>query len=259
MKAIRALPRYTVEHLLTKQLADPTLRTIRSALELPPDTSKAKRRDFIAGLTETEKKWFNKNKERLRINEKNILVLYPSIQTDPVAIVLPEFFRFEIMQETHDQLGHQGANKTAEKMARDHQWPGYREDVKRHVASCMRCQEAKPPQRTLRTKLQPIITTSPGKLAMIDYEKANASLRRERWCADDGGPLLRVLCRRPGQGIHSPGSSERHLVSLGTTLCGIPDVVHSDKGSHFENALMQELLSANGVREDPHIGLPPPR
>ena len=245
VKAVRALPRYTVDHLLTKQLADPTLKIIRAALELPPETSKPKLRDFIANLTETEKKWFNKNKERLRINEDNILVLHSSIPVDPVAIVLPEFFRFEIMQETHDQLGHQGANKTAEKMARHHQWPGYREDVKRYVASCMLCQEAKPPQKTLRTKLQPITTASPGELVMIDYEKLTQ--------AYDGsvGVLMMIdhfskYCVAVPVKAFTAAEAANAIWYHWVQLCGIPDVIHSDKGSHFENALMQELLLQMG-------------
>ena len=68
-------------------------------------------------------------------------------------------------------VGILGCVRYTEKLAKHFQWPGYRDDVKRHIASCITCQEAKPPQKLLRTKLKPITTNSPGELLMIDYGK----------------------------------------------------------------------------------------
>ena len=135
--------------------------------------------------------------------------------------------------------------RQTEKMARHHQWPGYREDVKRPVASCMRCQEAKPPQRTLRTKLQPITTASPGELVMIDYEKLTQAY-------DGSVGVLMMVDHFSKYCIAVPVKAFTALEAANAIwyhwvqLCGIPDVIHSDKGSHFENALMQELLLQMG-------------
>ena len=175
------------------------------------------------------------------MNDKGILLLDLHDGVHGSAVVVPNRFKFDIMQEAHERLAHQGATKTAEKMARHYQWPGYRDDVKRHVASCITCQEAKPPQRILRTKLQPIVTNAPGEILMIDYEKMTK--------AHDGsaGVLMMVdhyskYCMAVPVPAFTAEEAAKAIWFKWIQSCGIPDVIHSDKGSHFENALLQELF-----------------
>ena len=186
-------------------------------------------------------KWFNKNRSALRVSSKGIFLLDLDDSVHGSAVIVPNRFKFDIMQEAHERLAHQGATKTAEKMARRYQWPGYRDDVKRHVASCITCQEAKPPQRILRTKLQPIVTNAPGEILMIDYEKMTK--------AHDGsaGVLMMVdhyskYCMAVPVPAFTAEEAAKAIWFKWIQSCGIPDVIHSDKGSHFDNALLQELF-----------------
>ena len=81
----------------------------------------------------------------------------------------------EILQETHESLGHQGVTKVVDKVIRHFVWPGVKCDAQRHVATCMMCQEGKAPQKKLRTRLKPITTTRVNQLVMIDFEQLTVS------------------------------------------------------------------------------------
>ena len=240
IKITRIQSRYTLEELRQAQQADPVYVTMMRALQMPKDATKTQQTQALTTLTETQKKWFNKNRSTLRMNDKGILLLDLDDGVHGSAVIVPNRFKFDIMQEAHERLAHQGATKTAEKMARHYQWPGYGDDVKRHVASCITCQEAKPPQRILRAKLQPIVTNAPGEILMIDYEKMTK--------AHDGsaGVLMMVdhyskYCMAASVPAFTAEEAAKAIWFKWIQSCGIPDVIHSDKGSHFENSLLQEL------------------
>ena len=109
IKLTRIQPKYTIEHLRKKQQEDRAYTIMIEAQKLPPDTSKLNQTVAISNLSETEKKWFSRNKKRMRLNESGILILHPERETEPTAIVVPDFYKFELMQETHELLAHQGA------------------------------------------------------------------------------------------------------------------------------------------------------
>ena len=122
---------------------------------------------LMSKLNLTEKRWFNKNKSRLFVNKSGVLCLSGIGEGDPHTIVLPDFFKTEVLQETHETLGHQGVTKVVDKLTRHFVWPGVKCDAQRHIATCMMCEEGKAPQRKLRTKLKPIITTRVNELVMM--------------------------------------------------------------------------------------------
>ena len=110
---------------------------MRELIARGPDADCILENTDFAALDLTAKKWYKKNKNQLIINESGILCLKGKELGDPVKIVLPDFFKNEIMFETHELMDHAGITKTAEKVERHFVWPGLRCDVQRHVTSCV--------------------------------------------------------------------------------------------------------------------------
>lgn len=53
--------------------------------------------------------------------------------------------RLEVLNETNDavEASHLGVKKTLKRVGTRYFWPGWRYDVKKHVRSCLVCQEHK--------------------------------------------------------------------------------------------------------------------
>ena len=56
-----------------------------------------------------------------------------------MQLVLPESFRRQALQGSHDDFGHLGTEQTIY-LLRDHfYWPGIMEDVTKHIKQCKKC------------------------------------------------------------------------------------------------------------------------
>ena len=53
--------------------------------------------------------------------------------------------REEILKEHHDpvDIGHPGQHKMLELLKRTYWWPGLKEDIKKYVQGCLKCQQTK--------------------------------------------------------------------------------------------------------------------
>ena len=62
---------------------------------------------------------------------------------DRNVIVLPQAFKSEIISAAHGQLlsGHQGINKTQERIEQSYYWPNMNQDIAKHVQHCLTCQK----------------------------------------------------------------------------------------------------------------------
>lgn len=64
-------------------------------------------------------------------------------------LCVPANLREKVLQEIHDEetAGHLGFKKTAKRLMVSYYWPGWRQDVRKYVQSCMVCQQAKVEQK----------------------------------------------------------------------------------------------------------------
>ena len=244
-KVVQMGPRYDVGFLKLKQEADPVLQSYKELLQMPETLRKLEEPPIMSRFNLAEKRWFNKNRARLFINQASILCLRGKEENDPHAIVLPDFFKNEILQETHESLGHQGVTKVVDKVIRHFVWPGVKCDAQRHVATCMMCQEGKAPQKKLRTRLKPITTTRVNQLVMIDFEQLTVS--------HDGYKGFLIMVDHYSKfTVAAPLlaftaiEAARAVWEKWVLICGLPEIVHSDRGSQFESDLFVEVLKHMG-------------
>ena len=66
--------------------------------------------------------------------------------------------REEILKEHHDpvNIGHPGQHKMMELLKRTYWWPGLKEDVKRYIQECFKCQQNKVQHQKKAGELHPL-------------------------------------------------------------------------------------------------------
>ena len=58
---------------------------------------------------------------------------------DFCALVIPKAWRYTVLVETHDKMGHQGNNRTYSLIKRQYYWKGMAKDVKDYIQRCPAC------------------------------------------------------------------------------------------------------------------------
>ena len=61
-----------------------------------------------------------------------------------LALVIPESWKFTILVEAHDKLGHQGNNHTYCLIKQQYYWKGMNKDIRKYIANCILADETKP-------------------------------------------------------------------------------------------------------------------
>ena len=167
---IKFKKKYNSTELVRAQNADMLLHTIRELLCRPdPD----RRKKLWEMLSEQDKKWFNKNKNDLKINKSGILGHQTRYQNGtPIAwtIVMPGKYQFEILRVAHDLNGHCGINKTKDEIRKEFSWPGLDAEIEMFVKSCRRCQLGKGQAANKKGKLKPIKSYGINDLVECDFE-----------------------------------------------------------------------------------------
>ena len=62
---------------------------------------------------------------------------------DFCALVIPKAWRYTILVETHDKMGHQGNNRTYSLIKQQYYWKGMAKDVKDYIQCCPACRQEK--------------------------------------------------------------------------------------------------------------------
>ena len=62
---------------------------------------------------------------------------------DFCALVIPKAWKYTILVETHDKMGHQGNNRTYSLIKRQYYWKGMAKDVKDYIQRCPACRQEK--------------------------------------------------------------------------------------------------------------------
>ena len=62
---------------------------------------------------------------------------------DFCTLVIPKAWRYTILVETHDKMGHQGNNRTYSLIKQQYYWKGMAKDVKDYIQRCLACRQEK--------------------------------------------------------------------------------------------------------------------
>ena len=60
-----------------------------------------------------------------------------------LALVIPKSWKFTVLVEAHDKLGHQGNNHTCCLIKWQYYWKGMNKDIRKYIANCVLCRHDK--------------------------------------------------------------------------------------------------------------------
>jgi transposase InsO family protein len=161
-----------------------------------------------------------------------------------LQLVLPTHLRDEIFLALHDDLGHQGRDRTTTLFKQRFYWPGMDAWIEEKVHQCMRCRKRK----TLPSiaPLVNITSSSPMEILCIDF----LSLERSKG-GFENVLVITDLFTRYAQAFPTKNqtakTTARVLFEQFIVHYGFPSRIHSDQGANFESSLMQELCVLAGI------------
>ena len=162
-------------------------------------------------------------------------------------LVLPLHFRSIILKQLHDDLGHQGRDRTLSLVRSRFYWPGLENDVEEKIKNCGRCIRRKTLVKP-SAELVNITSSQPMELLCIDF----LSLERSK------GGHEHILVVTDHFTRYAQAFPTRNQLAKTTAKIlfenfvvhyGFPARIHSDQGRNFESSLIKELCSLAGVHK----------
>ncbi|XP_042145250.1 uncharacterized protein LOC121835301 [Ixodes scapularis] len=183
-------------------------------------------------------------------------VLYRIYRTNTARevhqLVVPRRFRDTVLKMAHDGIlaGHQGTQKTMDRVLEEFFWPGVGADVKRFVKSCDRCQRTTPRGKVAKMPLgsMPLIGTPFQRVAVdIVGPLAPTTKKGNKYILT----MVDYATRYPDAVALPEISTERVAEGLVEmfTRTGVPREVLSDRGSNFTSDVMSEVARLLSMRQ----------
>ena len=158
---------------------------------------------------------------------------------DFIQLVLPPLFRDEVFHALHDDLGHQGRDRTLSLIKQRFFWPGMDTFIKEKVRMCGRCIRWKT-GAVKSAEMVPITSSTPMEVVCLDYlslEKSKGGFEDILVITDHFSRYAQAIPTRN----QTAKTMARALFDNFIVHYGFPARIHSDQCQNFESKLIQEL------------------
>ena len=162
-------------------------------------------------------------------------------------LVLPSTLKPQVLTALHDNMGHQGNERTLALIRLRVYWPGMFDEVKHYVRNCERCTMGRLPT-TLHTTTTPLLASRPLEVLAIDFTKLEP--------ASDHRDNVLVMTDAFTKYTLAVPTRNQEAVTVAKVLVtewfqryGIPERIHSDQGRDFESRLVQLLCDNYGIKK----------
>ena len=195
----------------------------------------------IVNLGSWELRKLNSMMSLMRIRDDGVLVVrILNGQRTKEVIVCPKTLRKDLIWSTHT-LSHSGRTKTLKRLRLTWYWPGMTADVRRLLRTCEICQRAKSGGLLPSSRAGPLWVGRPWQKVAIDLVgPLPETLRGNKWVLVLTDHFTRWQDALPLSDATAPVVAEA-LDSRVFCYFGLPEELHSDRGSQFEGELMTEL------------------
>ena len=231
----------TAQNWQRAQSADSNIRVVVDAVleGTKPTTDQAKSKGLDVGYLHDWDKYFFKEGILYKSEEINGQTFH--------RLVLPEALRDLVFRSYHDDLGHQGRDRTASLIRQRYFWPYMNQYIRKRVQQCERC-ICRKTTPVKSAHLVSITSSAPMELVCIDY----LSLERSK----GGSENILVITdhfSRYAQAIptrnQSARTTARALFENFFVHYGFPAKLHSDKGANFESKVIRKLCKIAGIQK----------
>ena len=185
---------------------------------------------------------------RLTLKQGVLHRLYINNDEEYHQLVLPECYRGKVLKSLHDDMGHQGIERTLVLLHEHFYWPTMSQDASDYVTNCVCCCVSKGDYTGPHTKQGSLVANNPMDLLCMDFTKVDPS--------KDGKENVLVLTdafSKFSQAVVTPNQKAltvaKVLVDKWFHVYGIPPRIHSDKGHSFENEIIHHLCAMYGIKQ----------
>ena len=157
--------------------------------------------------------------------------------------IIPPALVSEIITSLHNSAtaGHLGTYKTIEKIRQRYYWPGFKEDVKKHIRCCDRCQKRAAPPRTHRHSLTDWPVSYPFHHIGLDFLGPLPISNNCQYVLLIGDHFTKWYEAIPLPDQRAETTADA-LLKHWICRFGCPHSIHTDQGRNFESDLFQQLM-----------------
>ena len=183
---------------------------------------------------------------RLFLKDGVLHHLYIHNDVEYHQLVLPQRYHKKILQSLHNDLGHQGIDRTLDLLRERVYWPTMTQDASSWVEQCRRCQVAKGDYNIPKPKYGHLIAHNPLDLVCLDFTKVDPSKggKENVLVMTDAFTKFSVAVTTNNQQALTVAKA---LVEHWFHVYGIPSRIHSDQGKSFDNKIINALCKMYGV------------
>ena len=183
---------------------------------------------------------------RLTLKDGVLHHLYIHNDVEYHQLVLPQRYHKKILQSLHNDLGHQGIDRTLDLLRERVYWPTMTQDASSWVEQCRRCQVAKGDYNIPKPKYGHLIAHNPLNLVCLDFTKVDPSKggKENILVMTDAFTKFSVAVTTNNQQALTVAKA---LVECWFHVYGIPSRIHSDQGKSFDNKIIDALCKMYGV------------
>ena len=186
--------------------------------------------------------------DRLVLKKGVLHRLYIDEDMEHHQLVLPQRLQGRVLKAIHDDMGHQGLERTLELLRERVYWPTMAGDTHRWVSCCTRCQVAQGTYNSPKPKIGQLESNNPLDLLCLDFTKVDPSRtgKENVLVMTNAFSKFSVAVVTPNQKALTVA---RILVDRWFHVYGIPSQIHSDQGKSFDNELIRSLWKLYGVQQ----------
>ncbi|KAL0151336.1 hypothetical protein M9458_053330 [Cirrhinus mrigala] len=181
--------------------------------------------------------------DKLKLDEHGFLCRQTSQRTQ---LVLPTQFKRIVLKELHDEMGHQGLDRTTSLIRDRFFWPYMQKDIENYVLRTCPCIKQKKPCRETRAPLKSIKVTHPFELVSIDFlhlDKCKVGYEYILVIVDHFTRFVQAYATTS----KSAKTAADRLFNDFALKFGFPSRIQHDQGGEFENQLLTQLRKYSGV------------